>query len=305
MEWFVPALFARDLCGYRSTNGKPNTSDANDPLSIQLGLALFRNLQVEQGQAVIPDSGDALESAIAEHLRSLRPDLTVARSRPAASFAQYSHLDAFPAFRRTHTGASTALARVTRAIEEVSDDRDRRRLMRTLSVLNKQLSDEAAVVRQLKREMPEESLLKIDISVAIPDSHGSSELAIALSSKWTLRTDRAQDCVSQGGKLVAHRRGQMPHYAVVTIEPRPSMLRILGDGSGSIDCVYHLDLPALKRAIREESEHRSAPGNWSPRVTFDRLVEQRRIRDYDDLVLHLIRLPPPHALQRAGEAANR
>lgn len=81
----MPALFARDLCGYRSTNGKPNTSDANDPLSIQLGLALFRNLQVEQGQAVIPDSGDALESAIAEHLRSLRPDLTVARSRPAAS----------------------------------------------------------------------------------------------------------------------------------------------------------------------------------------------------------------------------
>jgi hypothetical protein len=74
----------------------------------------------------------------------------------------------------------------------------------------------------------------------------------------------------------------MPHYAVITMEPRPAMLKILADGSGSIDCVYHLDLPALSRAIDTVRVLRGP--KWSPGQTFDRLVQQRRLRDYDDLV---------------------
>ncbi|WP_353889670.1 NgoMIV family type II restriction endonuclease, partial [Campylobacter coli] len=64
-------------------------------------------------------------------------------------------------------------------------------------------------------------------------------LELALSAKWSLRTARAPDCVSQGAQRVAQRRGRMPHFAVITREPRPAMLRILADGSGAVDCVYH------------------------------------------------------------------
>ena len=94
----------------------------------------------------------------------------------------------------------------------------------------------------------------------VPDIGGQwPELRMALSAKWTLRTDRAQDCVSQGAKLASQKRGRMPHYAVITAEPRPAMLKIPSDGP-SVDCVYHIDLPALDRALT-----RMAGGNprWS------------------------------------------
>lgn len=75
-------------------------------------------------------------------------------------------------------------------------------------------------------------MLKLDVSVEAP-------------ARRSPRTDRAQDYVSQGYKLVSLRRGHMPHFAVVTMEPRPSMLRLLADGSGSVDCVYHVAYHAL------------------------------------------------------------
>lgn len=65
------------------------------------------------------------------------------------------------------------------------------------------------------------------------------------------------------------------------------MLRILADGSGAIDCVYHLDLEALRLAAPAEATARS----WSPWATLDRLIAQRRVRDYDDLLREVDRIP--------------
>src|SRR6266511_4209764 len=45
----MPAPFARDLCGFREGGGRPNTSDANDSLSIELGNELFARLLVAPG----------------------------------------------------------------------------------------------------------------------------------------------------------------------------------------------------------------------------------------------------------------
>jgi hypothetical protein len=118
---------------------------------------------------------------------------------------------------------------------------------------------------------------------------GTVQLAIALSSKWSLRTDRAQDCVSQGNKLVAQRRGRMPHFGVITIEPRPAMLRILADGSGAVDFVYHLDLAALTDSIAAVAKRNRV--GWSPAQIFSRLMRQNRLRDFDDLVREVMRVP--------------
>jgi hypothetical protein len=151
---------------------------------------------------------------------------------------------------------------------------------------------QAVMVDELAQQMPEESLLKIDISVAIPHEGELDELAIAISSKWSLRTDRAQDCVSQGNKLVSQRRGMMPHFGVITIEPRPSMLKILADGSGAVDFVYHLNLPKLSEAIADLAQTRRT-SHWPPKRTFDRLMAQNRLRDYDRLLYEVARVPQP------------
>jgi hypothetical protein len=142
--------------------------------------------------------------------------------------------------------------------------------------------------------MPEESILKPDITVAstVPQSRsGQPYLAIAVSGKWSLRTDRAQDVVSQGSKLMSLRRGRMPHFAVITVEPRPAMLKLLADGSGAIDCIYHLDLDALGRALDACQATRPNRLRWEPKRTFDRLVLQGRLRDYSDLIEEVRRLP--------------
>jgi len=145
------------------------------------------------------------------------------------------------------------------------------------------------ISERLKLYMPEESLLKLDITCGSEQEGMESTLHLGLSSKWTLRTDRAQDCVSQGSKLASQRRGPMPHYAVITMEPRPAMLKILADGSGAVDYVYHVDLPALTRAIEKIRSRKR--GVWSPGVTFERLINQGRIRDYDDLVRTVQSIP--------------
>jgi NgoMIV restriction enzyme len=287
----VPAPFIRDLCGYRRDNGNPNTSDSNDKQSVTLGRELFKQLGVPLDVPEPPGSGAALEDAVVQHLRSVRSDLVIERSRSAKDFAQYAHLDVFPSFRRSYGGSRVSIQELIAAVGEIPKGYDRGRLEFLLSRLTDQIGTEMALIETLKREMPEESLLKIDISVALPRSDGPDELAVALSSKWSLRTDRAQDCVSQGSKLVAQRRGRMPHFGVITIEPRPAMLKILADGSGSIDYVYHLDLPALAATIETISQSTRRPDSWSPRLTFDRLVSQRRIRDFDELVWEVSRLP--------------
>lgn len=76
----------------------------------------------------------------------------------------------------------------------------------------------------------------------------------------------------------------MPHFAAITMEPRPYMLNILGAGSGDIDCIYHLDLPALREAVRNVYGGRHDKSAQRTIGMFERLIQQRRLRDYDELV---------------------
>jgi hypothetical protein len=139
--------------------------------------------------------------------------------------------------------------------------------------------------------MARESLLQLDL--AISNNVDPPRLLIGLSCKWTLRTDRAQDCVAQGQKLAALRRGHMAHFAVLTIEPRPTMLRLLAYGSGAVDCVYHLALPELLLAARDlvdRATSRTRKSALSQQETLELMVAQRRIRPYSELVSEIRRL---------------
>lgn len=289
----MPAAFVSEIFGYRA-NGFANTSDANDPQSTALGAALLEVLGIPAGQPGAGNPGSAVEEAVEAHLSGLRPDLRIARSRGAADFAQYQHLAVFKEFSRNVKPLSDTLMPMRQLVSDVQDDRLRERLGRAVAAATDQLQARDEALEALRNQMPEESLLKIDLTVGEPAPDGPDRLAVALSSKWTLRTDRAQDCLSQGAKLVSLRRGPMPHFGVVTMEPRPHMLKILADGSGSLDCVYHFNLPALVEAIERTGRASRAGDDWLPGRTFRRLINQGRLRDYDDLVTEVLRTPNGH-----------
>lgn len=284
----MTAPFAASLCGYRSTNGNPSTSDNNDPLSIEWGRALFAQLGVLSDTPEVSGVGSSMERMAGEHLASVRPDLVTRSSRKALEFAQYSHLAVFQSFKRAYGGPVADLEQEMRLLlTSPLEDEIARTLRRALDAEVRTRKDHELILG-LVEQMPEESMLKIDLTVA--EDAPNPRLLVALSSKWSLRTDRAQDCVSQGAKLVSLRRGRMPHYAVLTMEPRPAMLRLIAYSSGSVDCVYHMALPELRAAAAELEKRRGAK-SWKLRQDLERMVGQGRIRDYDDLVREVVVLP--------------
>ncbi|MEV0363978.1 NgoMIV family type II restriction endonuclease [Nocardia fusca] len=284
----MTAPFAAELCGYRISNGKPSTSDSNDAGSVEWGKAMFDVLGVPNDKPEVANIGSVMEQAAAMHLEGLRADLVVRQSRPAMEFGQYAHLAVFRNFARKYRTPDSGLADVIAEISEGSPSSVTDALVARLKAAGAAVTGNHELVSRLLDTMPEESMLKLDIAVAAPAP--VNRLLIGVSSKWTLRTDRAQDCVSQGSKLVSLRRGHMPHYAVLTMEPRPSMLRLVAYGSGSVDCVYHLALQELREAAKV-LEARRGLQNWPPRVLLERMVAQGRIRDYCELVAEVQRLP--------------
>jgi hypothetical protein len=284
----VTAPFAADLCGYRKKSGNPSTSDSHDKGSVEWGHALFEMLQVPASALELTDIGNAVEHAVISHLKPTRPDLTIERSRPAIDFDQYRHLGVSAKFAKESTGDLAALEQAAELAALLPRGRDRQALIQKIRKSMRLATEDDSRVQELIRMLPEESLLKLDIAITAPST--GERLLLGVSSKWSLRTDRAQDCIAQGGKLVNLRRGQMPHYAVLTMEPRPSMLRLLAYGSGSLDCVYHLALDELMNAARTLATKRNNPV-WPPLMLLERMVAQGRVRPYQALVDEVVRLP--------------
>ncbi|MGJ6122323.1 NgoMIV family type II restriction endonuclease [Mycolicibacterium sp. Y3] len=204
------------------------------------------------------------------------------------SFDQYQHLGVTTKFSATYKGDHTALQQAIDVASELPKSAESRQVIQKLRRAAKLAQDDDQRVQGLIRTMPEEALLKLDIAITAPAT--AQRLLVGVSSKWSLRTDRAQDCIAQGGKLVNLRRGHMPHYAVLTMEPRPSMLKLLAYGSGSLDCVYHLALDELLQAANVLAVKKNKT-KWPPKLLLERMVAQGRIRPYSALVDEVLRLP--------------
>lgn len=288
----MPAAFTRDLCRYRS-HGKPNTSDASDKASVTLGQALFEVLGVPSDARGDEPTGTPLAERVAKDLAGHLQGhgLTVKPEGRLPQFGQYRHIDA-PDDLRAVAEPSAAYRRAWRNLRSTVEANiqrppaQRRRAEKWLDACEEALAADTAARQAALREIGSESLLKLDVTIANASPADYPELRIGLSLKWSLRTDRAQDCRSQGAKLSSLRRGRMPHFAAVTMEPRPYMLNLLAGGSGDVDCVYHLNLPALGQAVREVYGPRTDKKSRSTLAEFERLVEQGRLRDYDELVAH-------------------
>lgn len=114
----------------------------------------------------------------------------------------------------------------------------------------------------------------------------------AVSTKWTLRSDRAQNVRTEALNLQKHRKGRTPHLVAVTADPLPSRLASMALGTGEIDCVYHVALPeflagAVKSAAETALHHRTRAARNDQLVTLRVLVEGRQLRDIADLPFDL------------------
>lgn len=287
----MPAPFVRDLCRYRK-NGKPNTSDASNALSVEIGEALFAILGVERTTEPVDDepTGGVFARRVVDDLIQQVGhigDLEVVPERRLNGFEQYRHVGVLQELRRGRSvGFNRAWNRLADYVRRTASATDLERVESLIAEVEVESELQTARLKALVDELGDESLLGLDVTVSrIDEARPLPLLEVGLSLKWSLRTDRAQDCRSQGAKMSALRRGRMPHFAAMTMEPRPYMLNLLGGGSGDVDCVYHLDLPSLTRAVEEV--YVGSPQRLKGRDMFRRLVDQRRLKDYDELATYV------------------
>ena len=170
----VPASFTYALCGYRPDQrhpdiptDKPNMSDASEAQSVELSRALLDTLGVPQDKIAPSDPGNELEEEIVRHLKALRSDLHIKRGRRAHEFIQYAHLDVFPNSRKTFQDVRPTVARLSERVRAVDLGRARTRIEKDLDKLTASTDQQAVLVSDLAEQMPTESLLRIDVSVAI------------------------------------------------------------------------------------------------------------------------------------------
>ncbi len=132
--------------------------------------------------------------------------------------------------------------------------------------------------------------VKTDVYVGVENSANLFEppfLHAAISSKWTIRSDRVQNVRHEFATLVRNRRGRCPHLVLVTAEPLPSRLLSIARGTGEIDAVYHLLFDELDMAVSVLCDDRGLYRDQ--RTAWTEMLKQKRLKPYsslaDDLVL--------------------
>jgi hypothetical protein len=299
------------LCGHRPDTGKPNISDGSNAQSVLIAERFFDRAGVASDAVAPKDAGRDLSKFVRTALQEARPDLAVDSERHPKQFVQYAHLaGAERALEGKGPQAGQVLKELGRRLSAVdvasavspSVHAELLELVGQATVLAERRSVEVnTVLMQTARH----SLLGLDVVVARPapptavDDHDiTEELLLGVSCKWTLRTDRGQDAVAQGDRLASHRRGPMPRYGVVTMECRPYYLTIVAEGSSGVDAVYHPALPQVFDALQSVLDD---PPSWqNPKSrraiesyieTLRRLVSNRRVRPFEDLVNLVAELP--------------
>ncbi len=111
-------------------------------------------------------------------------------------------------------------------------------------------------------------------------AHPRPILHASISCKWILRSDGGKNARTEALNLIRNRKGPLPHVMAVTAEPLPTRLASLAMGTGDLDCVYHIALPELQKAIEEID-------NEDQMDMLMTLIRGRRLRDISDLPFDL------------------
>ncbi|CAG4884675.1 Type-2 restriction enzyme NgoMIV [Georgfuchsia toluolica] len=256
--------------------GVPGNADKDNRTSVAIANGIAQRLKAEMGvRAVAQTSGTQFEDLIARFVREtflklphLRPgrwevrQVTGRNRTEIARYAQYSHLVALQEL----AAKNAALAAVLGNDYAISPD----------VVVTRALESDASI------NAPE---FLVDASVAkradLREGEGKQPLLHAsISTKWTLRSDRAQNARSEALNFIRNRKGRQPHIVVVTGEPTPSRLSSLALGTGDIDCVYHFALDELIESVKDLH-------NSEAEDMLSIMVDGKRLKDIADLPLDL------------------
>jgi hypothetical protein len=255
----------------------PNFADASSRTSSDISKRIVEKLKGEVGIGQLPGqtSGKVFEDLVLEfisdsfkrlnHLRpgewgitkvGIRDRLSIAR------FEQYAHLVVLDEASRSNPALAAALGSdytitpdiVMFRIPETDDQ---------INAISELVDDESVTYASLRSKNGSGLLL-----------HAS------ISCKWTIRSDRSQNCRTEALNLIRNRKGKLPHIIVVTAEPLPSRIASIALGTGDIDRVYHFALYELMAAVREANL-----GDSSEMLRI--MVDGKRLRDISDLPLDL------------------
>jgi hypothetical protein len=259
-----------------SDKGVPSNADKDNKTSVSIASGIAKRLQAETGvRGAAQTAGTEFEDLVAKFVRTaflklphLRPgkwDVRQVGNRNRAEiarYAQYAHLVALQAAAAKNPDLAAALGNDYTITPDV--------------IVTRNLEDDIAI--NAPEYLVDESVARrADLRVG----EGKSPLLHAsISTKWTLRSDRAQNARSEALNLIRNRKGRQPHIMVVTGEPTPSRLSSLALGTGDIDCVYHFALDELAASIKEL-------GNTEAEDMLNIMVDGKRLKDIADLPFDL------------------
>lgn len=219
--------------------------------------------------------GDLFEKSIASYLRTtflplghLRPGkweimhVTARSDDVVSAYEQYGHLKDLANYCRQHRELAAALGNDYGISPDIV-------VVRTPETDNE--------INRLGRFLGKNRATRSPLRSA---NNSSPILHACVSCKFTLRSDRSQNARSEALNLIRNRKGRTPHILVVTAECLPSRLASLALGTGDIDCLYHIALPELERAL-SSLDHPDAQD------LLGTMLVGRRIRDISDLPLDL------------------
>lgn len=258
--------------------GIPSNADKSQASSVAYAKSIFAQIggtSNNLGESCAQTKGDEFEREVCEYIQAtfaklekLRPgkwDIIQIKGRNKniiGNYAQYGHLSELANIINQNPQMSAYLGNDYTVAPDVV-------IARNLES-DEELNTPSAIVDK-------ESALAADIREGegkLPLLHAS------ISCKWTLRSDRAQNARAEALNLIRNRKGRQPHIIVVTGEPTPSRLSSLALGTGDIDCVYHIALYELQKAVQES-------GNDEALSMLNTMIDGKRLKDISDLPLDL------------------
>jgi hypothetical protein len=288
-EWFVKRLGwkqatekASARCQkYFGVDRGPNLADLSGASSTRIAGEAYRILGIPTDHKVKFDLG-SLEAAKNKAAQTGNGDTEVPPSKIPAAGAQLeqdlaSDIERSLYQRTPDVDPSSPLRRwlVTR-----QGDVSQFTQYQHLADLQKLLEDQPVLRTTVGRDYQ----VTTDVMIGAPSQWAGTNpymLHAAVSSKLTIRSDRAQNIRVEFGTLVRNRRGRLPHLVVVTAEPLPSRVISIARGTGEIDAIYHLMYHELDSALEAlKGESKTLQGQWAD---WREMIEMGRVRPYDEL----------------------
>ncbi|RDH76883.1 restriction endonuclease [Mycolicibacterium moriokaense] len=231
----------------------PNIADLSSTISLQLAAHAYETLDISRSTDAPTEeaSGTALERQIESDLRS-----SLREKDPERSWSV------------TRRGTAARYAQYTHLTQ--------------LQTLLEQTP-------VLRATFAGDYLVKTDVYVGVENAATPDHLPFlhaAISSKWTIRSDRVQNVRHEFATLVRNRRGRCPHLVLVTAEPLPTRVLAIARGTGEIDAVYHLLYDEIDLAVSVLCQ---PLGPYEEqRAAWTEMAKQQRIKPYSELVNDLI-----------------